>query len=93
MTKEVLGNEALEKNLDLELEKKLKNNEMIAPVKWRYDASQEKLYMLFREGEKTYVLIARAILDASKGLFRTATLENGREVLLWASNKTRASFA
>lgn len=82
--------EALSKDLDPELERKLDNDEIMAPAKWRYDASEGKLYMMFKEGIKTYVLIAKAVLDENRGLFRTATLENGREILLWTSNKTGA---
>jgi hypothetical protein len=87
------NNEVLTSNtatLDSELESKLDNNEIVAPTKWRYDKKEGKLYMMFKEGIKTYLLIARAVLDDNRGLFRTATLENGREVLLWTSNRTGA---
>lgn len=84
-----MANEVLTNNVSEEKINPL-DNDLAAPKKWRYDASEGKLYMLFMEGSKSYVLISRAILEESRGLFRIATLENGREILLWTSNKTGA---
>lgn len=91
----MVANEVLSSNMSTsteEVDSALADENLAAPKKWRYDAKEGKLYMML-EGRTPTLLISRAILEESRGLFRLATLENGRRVILWTSNRTGALSA
>ena len=65
------------KNVWNKKEKKLGN----VPTRWRYDGA--KLYMLFREGGCSYLIIEKALLTECVGESRIAILNDGRKMVLW----------
>lgn len=62
---------------------------MDAPTRWSYNKERMELCMMFRDGEKTVISTAKAILGDDCGLYQIATLENSRQIVLWHANKFR----
>lgn len=60
------------------------------PKRWRYDGT--KLYMLFREGDCSYLVIERAIIREA-GASRIGILEDGTEFVLKESNRSETLAA
>lgn len=50
------------------------------PLRWRYDGS--KLFMLFREGNSSYLIIQRAFIASNEDSYKVARTDNGEEFIL-----------
>ena len=61
------------------------------PKKWSYNEKTKKLYVLFEENGRSYLIIEKALLSANLGRITFGTLLDGREFTLW--NKRRIPLA
>lgn len=64
-----------------------------APTKWSYDEENSKLYMLFEQYGCKYLLMERALIGVNIGSFTTAVLGDGREYILWNTNRRHLATA
>ena len=61
------------------------------PKRWRYDGT--RLFMLFREGNCSYLIIERAMLREPVGSFRIGVLEDSTEFILRDENRSETLAA